>query len=172
MELLNKYHQRAKADLVERARLKACVAVPGSVEEVAQESAANRTAPGCEGPRMNLEAAHDLLHDETPPSSRRTSGASVCSHTVKRRFSDMRAPRTLSEDAAGESSEDDVTVEARSSAHGGNQQNREGPLNRSVGASRLVPPIGIFQASAVPTEALLTDESWQRGGCYEDWGRA
>ncbi|KAF4660711.1 hypothetical protein FOZ61_003841 [Perkinsus olseni] len=121
LELLNRYHQRAKADLAERARLKACVAVsaPHPVKEVAREATSNSSSPargGHEGalPSNGGPPCGHPPYDDTPPSSRRTSDASANSHTVKRRFSDMRAPRTLSTESSGESSEDEVVPERSS----------------------------------------------------------
>ncbi|KAF4696693.1 hypothetical protein FOZ63_024959, partial [Perkinsus olseni] len=118
LELLNRYHQRAKADLAERARLKACVAVsaPHPVEEVAREATTSSSSPargGHEGPPplSELGTRDRLPYDDTPPSSRRTSDASANSNTVKRRFSDIRAPRTLSTESSEESSEDEVVPE-------------------------------------------------------------
>ncbi|KAF4689925.1 hypothetical protein FOZ63_013691, partial [Perkinsus olseni] len=77
LELLNRYHQRAKADLAERARLKACVAVsaPHPVKEVAREATTSSSSPargGHEGPlpsRSDATCGHPP-YDDTPPSSR------------------------------------------------------------------------------------------------------
>ncbi|KAF4694008.1 hypothetical protein FOZ60_009447 [Perkinsus olseni] len=121
LELLNRYHQRAKADLAERARLKACVAVsaPHPVEEVAREATSNSSSPARGGHERPLPSRSDATcghppYDDTPPSSRRTSDSPANSHTVKRRFSDMRAPRTLSTESSEESSEDEVVPERSS----------------------------------------------------------
>ncbi|KAF4668151.1 hypothetical protein FOL46_002137 [Perkinsus olseni] len=57
LELLNRYHQRAKADLAERARLKACVAVsaPHPVKEVfAASGSCNQHQLGCSRHQRSL----------------------------------------------------------------------------------------------------------------------
>ncbi|KAF4732207.1 hypothetical protein FOZ62_005489, partial [Perkinsus olseni] len=137
LELLNRYHQRAKADLAERARLKACVAVPAPhpVKEVAREATSNSSSPARGGHEGALPSRSDATcgnppYDDTPPASRRTSDSPANSHTVKRRFSDMRAPRTLSTESSEESSEDEVVPERSSPVSGGHQRNRDEPLNR------------------------------------------
>ncbi|KAF4673052.1 hypothetical protein FOL47_011061 [Perkinsus chesapeaki] len=136
LQLLNKYHQRAKADLAERARLKACVAMgaSGNPRGTSQSQLDRIGQQDTEKPEPPIEPAvtsHAPTGD-TSPLTRRTSEASAGHQPTRRRFSEIRPPQTLTGNSPGVSSSDDEVLPeeaccSKTPVAGGS---KDGPLNK------------------------------------------